>query len=208
MRKGFEFDAKSVDAHMLLAEILYKTGTYRCSKRRIFTDYDSFTGLASITKADETYHRMISLFPDSADMHYELALNHLEKGEYEESIKEFKLVLESDPNHIPTLSKIGEIYIGKDMLEEGIDNFKKVLDLDPRNSAIRETLVDVYLSIGQIDEALEQLLTLGNVYVEKEQFEPAIGVYRRVLCYMPVNLDVREKIVEVILYRVRQKSKT
>jgi tetratricopeptide (TPR) repeat protein len=194
--KVFEFDAKSVDAHLLLAEIYTKQGLTDAAKEEYLLTMNLYRELGEHAKADETYHRMISLFPDSADMHYELALNHLEKGEYDDSIKEFKLVLESDPNHIPTLSKIGEIYIEKDMLEEGIDNFKKVLDLDAKNSNIRETLVDVYLSIGQIDEAIEQLLTLGNVYVEKEQFDPAVGVYRRVLCYMPVNLDVREKIVE------------
>jgi len=206
--KVFEYDVKNVEAHLLLAEIYTKQGLTDAAKEEYLLAMNLYRERGEHGKADETYQRMIFLFPDSADMHYQLALNHFEKGEFDESIKEFKLVLESDPHHIPSLSNLGEIYIQKNMLEEGMDNFKKVLELDSKDSALREKLIDVYLSIGQIDPAMEQLMVLGKVYVEKERFHQALGVYRRILCYMPVNLEVREKMIEVYsLQGDREKSK-
>ncbi len=134
-------------------------------------------------------------------MHYELALNYFEKGEFDEGIKEFRLVLESDPQHIPTLSKLGEIYIQRDKLEEGIEHYKKVIELDPSNSEIRNKLVEVYLSIGQIDSAMKELLDLGDVHIKKGEFAGAISVYKRLLCYIPDSLEAREKMVEIYSFQ-------
>ena len=196
-QKVFEFDAKNVEAHKLLADIYVKQGLTDVAKEEYLMTMNLYREMGSHDKANETYQRMTTLFPDSADMHYELAMTYLEKGEFDESIKEFKLVLESDPQHVPTLSKLGEIYIEKSMLEEGIDHFKKVLASEPTETEIRKKLIDVYLSIDQIDQAMENLLELGDAYVEQRNFEKAIDVYRRILCYIPDSLEAREKVVTV-----------
>ena len=196
-QRVFEFDVKNVDAHLLLAEIYVKQGMTEAAKEEYLLTMNLYREMGQHDKANETYDRMTSLFPDSAEMHYELALNYLEKGEFDEGIKEFRLVLESDPKHIPTLSKLGEIYIEREKLEEGIDNYKKVIELDSGNVDVRNSLIEVYLSIGQIDGAMKELLGLGDVYTEKREFEQAINVYKRVLCYIPDSLEAREHMVKV-----------
>jgi tetratricopeptide (TPR) repeat protein len=131
---------------------------------------------------------------------------------YDEAENAFKKILDSSPNHAPTLNYLGYMLADRGVrLEESLDYLQRAVALDPYNGAYLDSLGWVYFKLDKLDLAEENLtkaikylrLTgvvydhLGDIYYEKGEREQAIRSWRKAIEQDDEDLEkdkVREKI--------------
>ncbi len=78
------------------------------------------------------------------------------KEDYEEAIRNFKALLEKEPDNIILLISLGNAYFDMGMDREAIEVYRKALEIYPDNVSVRTDLGTAYRRIGQPDKALEE----------------------------------------------------
>ena len=73
----------------------------------------------------------------------------------EGEVKLLKTALEKDPNDLPTLIELGNVYFDSDRHQEAIDVYSKALALDPQNPDVRTDMGIMCRKLGQFDKAIE-----------------------------------------------------
>ena len=61
--------------------------------------------------------------------------------EVEDAIKEYKMVIKTDPNHVSTHNNLGTAYAIKGKLYKAIVHCKKILEIDPEDTAAQNANV-------------------------------------------------------------------
>jgi tetratricopeptide (TPR) repeat protein len=131
---------------------------------------------------------------------------------YDEAENAFRKILDSSPDHAPTLNYLGYILADRGVrLEESLDYLQRAVALDPYNGAYLDSLGWVYFKLDKLDLAEENLtkaikylrLTgvvydhLGDIYYKKGKREEAIRSWRQAIEQDDEDLEkdeVREKI--------------
>ena len=140
------------------------------------------------------------------------------KEDHEESIRNFKALLEKEPNNLVVLVSIANAYFDMQMDIEAIHYYLKSLRIYPDNVTVRTDLGTAYRRIGQPDNALHQYheslkvdprhsTTRYNIGVvllwDKKDVEGAIQVWKQLLRIDPYfiladevrsNIRVLEKV--------------
>lgn len=84
---------------------------------------------------------------------YENGLNYLEAGYPEKAEEEFKLVLERDAKHVPTLVELGKLKLKKGDYEETLRLHNRAFMLDNRNLDAAFCLIEDYTAMGRYTKA-------------------------------------------------------
>lgn len=147
--------------------------------------------------------------------------------DYEEAIRNFKALLDKEPDNVILLISLGNAYfdIGRDM--EAIKVYKKALEIYPDNVAVRTDLGTAYRRIGQPDKALEEYkkslsidprhsisrYNMGVVLLwDKKKMEEAVTVWEELLRIDPYfvladELKENIKLLKDMLKETREKKK-
>ena len=88
---------------------------------------------------------------------YKIGQKYLEKGEFNDAIKECKETLKVYPKNKYIWYHLGIAYIEEERYEEAEDAFKTFLEIDESNSFIWSNLSDVYHKKGEYDKAIEAI---------------------------------------------------
>ncbi len=121
-------------------------------------------------------------------------------GRYDAAIEELRKVLETNPDYLWALWRIGSSYTSKSMFQEGIDALEKAAALSGRSPSILGTLAETYGLAGRADAARKLLHEMEAE--SRKQYVPAIafahayiglGDSERVLEYLHRAYELREQ---------------
>jgi TolB-like protein/DNA-binding winged helix-turn-helix (wHTH) protein/Tfp pilus assembly protein PilF len=110
-------------------------------------------------------------------------------GRYDEAIRELRKVLETDPDYLWALWRIGSCYASKSMFQEGIDALEKAATLSGRSASILGTLAETYGLAGRKDEARKLLNELAAL--SRQRYVPAIA-----FAHAYIGLGDSERVLE------------
>jgi|GEM_PF-3090089 len=126
-------------------------------------------------------------------------------GEIEKAIAQYSLALELNPNCIPALITLADIYEEKNQLNEAINYRERAVKLMPNNSNAPARLGKLLLAVGKTEKAIEyyqQAINLnpkqpagvyhelGDAFNGSKKLESAITAYQTALESNPVNPDI------------------
>lgn len=94
-------------------------------------------------------------------------------GRFDEAIEQLRKVLETDPDYLWALWRIGSSYTSKSMYQEGIDALEKAAKLSGRSPSILGTLAESYGLSGRREDARKLLAELDAQ--ARKQYVPAIA---------------------------------
>ena len=117
-----------------------------------------------------------------------VAEKYVAKGRVEAAIKEYRKLLNENPNDVSTLNRLGDLYARIDRIDEAVrlfsqiadrytdDGFfvkaiaiyKKIIKLDPTRLAVYERLAELYHKQGLIPEARTQYQVLVDYYLKHQ----------------------------------------
>jgi tetratricopeptide (TPR) repeat protein len=172
LRKSLTIE-DSLDAHMLLAEVLQDMG-----------DDDK------LDEAEEQLHQAQALSPDQSHLaiiENQLGDIKLDREEYEKALSHFQRALEIDPGYVNAWRNIGNANEMLGNKEEAIASFRRAIELEPNTISGYIELSGVYAKAHDLPKARAVLeegikanpdttqlhLLLAASYVEENDFERA-----------------------------------
>lgn len=150
------------------------------------------------------------------------AEKYVGKGKIDAAIREYRKVLEENPNDTNTLNRVGDLYARISRIDEAVKLFvqiadqysadgfyvkaiaifKKIIKLDPARLEIYERLADLYAKQGLKTEARTQFQVLADYYLKHQQAASAINIHLRMAELEPDNPSHYLKLAE--LYQGQQ----
>jgi pilus assembly protein FimV len=156
-------------------------------------------------------------------VHREQSLQSAEKllsrGKLDQALKEYLRVLEDHPKDIPTLNKVGDLYVRMNRSGESIPYFERIADfyskdgfflkaiaiykkinkIDPARLEVYDRLADLYHKQGLVQDARSQYQVLADHYQKNNRIGDAIGVYKKMAGIDPSDLRIQVRLAD--LYR-------
>ena len=143
----------------------------------------------------------------------------LSRGKLDQALKEYLRVLEDHPKDIPTLNKVGDLYVRMNRSGESIPYFERIADfyskdgfflkaiaiykkinkIDPARLEVYDRLADLYHKQGLVQDARSQYQVLADHYQKNNRIADAIGVYKKMAGIDPSDLRIQVRLAD--LYR-------
>lgn len=92
-------------------------------------------------------------------------------------------------------------YIKRNMLLTAIEEIYRAIAMAPTYLPLHLRLAEVFTRQERFEEAIAKYMAVAEVYHMRGDDRQAIGVYRRVLKMSPMNVDVRAKMIELLVNR-------
>lgn len=159
--------------------------------------------------ARDGYVRLSKSQPDNVDIRFNLAAVYERLGQFEESEREFKWIIEQIPDHALSLNYLGYMYADRGVkLEESLEMIKKAVSLDPQNGAYLDSYAWVLYRMGKYEEALIKMKEAlkydqddavlfdhqGDIYAALESHELARESWAKALELDPENEEIKAKL--------------
>ncbi|RMH21518.1 MAG: tetratricopeptide repeat protein [Acidobacteria bacterium] len=149
------------------------------------------------------------------------AEKYVARGKLEAAIREYRKVLNENPNDASTLNRVGDLYarigqfdeavklftqIAEQYTEDGffvkaIAIYKKIIKLDPTSLQVYEKLAELYAKQGLLTEARTQYQVLADYYQKHDNAASAITIYQRMTELEPENPSFHLKLAELYASR-------
>ena len=141
------------------------------------------------------------------------------RGKLSQAIREYRKLLQDNPDDTNTLNRVGDLYARQDKVDEAIELFeqiaasysrdgffvkaiaiyKKIIRLDPTQISVYEHLAELYHRQGLLSEARSQYQVLADYYLKHEDMPATIEVHRKMADLEPSNPSPRVKLAELYL---------
>jgi tetratricopeptide (TPR) repeat protein len=145
------------------------------------------------------------------------AEKYVARGKIEPAIREYRKLLEENPNDINTLNRVGDLYARIQRIDEAVDFFnqiaeqyaregffvkaiaiyKKIIKLDPTRLDVYESLAELYHRQGLVTEARTQYQVLADYYQKHENATSTIAIYQKMAQLEPNNPTYHVKLAEL-----------
>src|SRR6185295_9165967 len=139
------------------------------------------------------------------------------RGKIEPAIREYRKLLEENPNDINTLNRVGDLYARIQRIDEAVDFFnqiaeqyadegffvkaiaiyKKIIKLDPTRLDVYESLAELYHRQGLVTEARTQYQVLADYYQKHDNATSTIAMYQKMAEVEPNNPSYHVKLAEL-----------
>jgi tetratricopeptide (TPR) repeat protein len=126
-----------------------------------------------------------------ADQLFARALQSQRAGDIEAAVRDYKAVLDIDPNRADARSNLGAAYARLGRYDDAIEQYKLSLALDRGNAAARFNLAVAYYKSARNSEAAEEL----NRVLENQP-ENVTATFLLASCYL--NLGERKKVIALL----------
>ena len=143
----------------------------------------------------------------------------LARGKLDQALKEYLRVLEDNAKDIPTLNKVGDLYVRMNRPSESIPYFERIADfyskdgfflkaiaiykkinkIDPARLEVYDRLADLYHKQGLVQDARSQYQVLADHYQKNNRIPDAISVYKKMAAIDPADLRIQVRLAD--LYR-------
>jgi len=112
------------------------------------------------SKDPEKYHKILlklaEKYPKWKRIHFELALYHEKKGEYDEAIALLNKALELDPNYGYALNQIAYEHSYKNEYDKALEYFRKYASVSPGDANPFDSMGETYFRMGRLDDAIQK----------------------------------------------------
>src|SRR5215813_3201790 len=147
----------------------------------------------------------------SRDQLLQAAEKSLSKGKLEQALKDYLRVLDDNPKDIPTLNKVGDLYVRMNRPSDSIPFytriadfysrdgfflkaiaiFKKINKIDPAQLEVYDKLADLYHKQGLVQDARSQYQVLADHYQKNNKVPEAVAVYKKMAAIDPSDLRIQ-----------------
>ncbi len=154
---------------------------------------DSQTRSSQYAAALNGYTTIQAIRPGHQHSLYALGYVSHRLGMHAEAERHLKAAVANDPNHIPSLLALANLYLNEDRFESAHPLYEKVLELDAGNPGATTNLEILTLSERAMKpgEQLPALTELGHLYLAKDLPTGAKEIFEKILHIDPDNLEAK-----------------
>ncbi|HEY8409907.1 MAG TPA: tetratricopeptide repeat protein, partial [Pyrinomonadaceae bacterium] len=140
----------------------------------------------------------------------------LSQGKFNAAIKEYRQIVDNDPDDLTTLNMLGDLYVRSGKKEEAVSCFeriaehysaqefnlkaiamyKKIERLRARDPLIAYKLAELYANQGLVHDARAQYLVVADAYTRSGDNKKALEVLHKIADLDPNNTEIRLKLAD------------
>ena len=140
----------------------------------------------------------------------------LSQGKINPAIKEYRQIVDNDPDDLTTLNMLGDLYVRAGKKEEAIRCFeriaehygaqefhlkaiamyKKIERLRPRDPHVAYKLAELYATQGLVHDARAQYLVVADAYTRSGDNKRTLDVLHKIADLDPNNTEIRLKLAD------------
>lgn len=140
----------------------------------------------------------------------------LSQGKINPAIKEYRQIVDNDPDDLTTLNMLGDLYVragkkeeavscferiaehygGQDFHLKAIAMYKKIERLRPRDPKIAYKLAELYATQGLVHDARAQYLVVADAYTRSGDNKRTLDVLHKIADLDPNNTEIRLKLAD------------
>ncbi len=180
---------------------------------------EAYRKAGQFDEASRVYQQAVKWSPNNFDLRLAMAEGLLFEGRVQAAQNELDRILERNPDHVPTLIQMGEVFFHNEYwwVKAGAPRYwERALKLQPDNPQARQALAEWYLDQAEIDyswdrfeDAIENyqksleyqprdariLSSIANCFIHLDELEPAREYSNRAFERANDNLDVLNEIL-------------
>ncbi|MBU0518009.1 tetratricopeptide repeat protein [bacterium] len=98
---------------------------------------------------------MLERYPGEVEPHLYKANQHWQRGELQEAIAEFNIILKLNPNHALSYNSLGYLHAQMGDFENAIKYLKKYVFIAPDQANPHDSLGEIYIMVGRYQDAID-----------------------------------------------------
>jgi len=167
-----------------------------------------FANLGQLDIAVKNYKEAISIKPDYAKAHFNLAGSLYDLGQLKAAVESYKETLEIEPGYAEAYNNLGNVFQELKQANSAVQSYKKALEIKPDYVAAQYSLGNTFMELGQLDEAVksykaaiklkpdfvEAINNLGITFFKLHQLDDAMKSYEKALILDPDFADSHNNI--------------
>ncbi len=203
-QKIVELQPDNIEMREKIAEVYEREGHDSDAKREYIFLCEYYWGKKNIEKVE--YYSQKAIEAKSIEAHFFKGAALFIKKDFDEAKKEIDMLLKFKANHVEGLLLSAKINKEKGQIDQAITLLTKVIKLEEENIEAYEILGDTYLQKGLNKEAYTKYIVAVNIYSKKKEFEKAEGILNKILSKEPENIEILQKLAEVLETQNKKKQ--
>jgi tetratricopeptide (TPR) repeat protein len=200
-QKLIELDGDNVSAHEIMAEIHFKLNDHESSLHEFMTVLRLLRESGEEKRIQEIHQHLQEIFPERAEVHFQLAQAHKENENWEEAAEELEKVLREDPGHIAALNDLTELYTRLERPADALSIDRRIVEIEPSNLEVRERILEYCLESEDYRAALAEIYSMADILLEEGEWEVVESLYRLIMEYLPEEMEVRSRLCSLFASR-------
>ena len=167
-----------------------------------------YADLGQLDVAVTNYKEAITIKPDYAKAHFNLAGSLHDLGQLETAVKSYQKAIEIDASYTEAYNNLGNVYQELKQVDSAVQSYQKALEIKPDYVAAQYSLGNTFMELGQLEEAVksykaalklkpdfvEAINNLGIAFYKLQQMDDAIRSYERAITLDPDFADAHNNI--------------
>ena len=163
-----------------------------------------YAGLTQVDLAKENYKKAITLNPEYAKAHYNLAGLLHELDDFDASIKSYENALVIEPDHAEAHNNLGNVFKDTGQLDAAINSYEKAILINPDYIEAHYNLGSSLYDSGELEDAVRSYKkvaqlkpntssihnNLGNILRELGRLDEAVISYEKAIVIEPNFAEV------------------
>lgn len=166
-----------------------------------------YSNVKDFSSAEKNLKLAVSLKPEDAVTHYNLAVVLLKQEKNSDALAEFTKAEAAGKQDVQLLEKLGEAYMAMQNYERSLAVFREILAVNQRNVRILSRVGELMYKQGDLEGAIEAFkriteleplsenarvayINLGNALDEAQRFDEAIDAFKKSLMIDPKDSSV------------------
>ena len=167
-----------------------------------------YADLGQLDVAVTNYKEAITIKPDYAKAHFNLAGSLHDLGQLETAVQSYQKAIEIDASYAEAYNNLGNVYQELKQVDSAVQNYKRALEIKPDYVAAQYSLGNAFMELGQLNKAVksykaalklkpdfvEAINNLGITFFKLHQLDDAIRSYERAIALDPDFADAHNNI--------------
>ena len=167
-----------------------------------------YADLGQLDVAVTNYKEAITIKPDYAKAHFNLAGSLHDLGQLETAVQSYQKAIEIEPGYAEAYNNLGNVFQELKQANSAVQSYKKALEIKPDYVAAQYSLGNTFMELGQLEEAVksykaalklkpdfvEAINNLGIAFYKLQQMDDAIRSYERAITLDPDFADAHNNI--------------
>ena len=161
----------------------------------------------------EVYYKyMLTLTPNVASLHFNLAFELESKQRLDEAEKHYRQAIQLDPNDPASYHNLACTLESQGRLDEAVKYYQKALQIKPGNLSSHNNLAAILLTQGKLDEAVKRFyqvleikpdyapahFNLGNILAKEGKLDDAVSHYRQAIHSDPLYAPAKHNLAIIL----------
>ncbi len=202
-RKILEIQPDNISIREKIAEIYERERNETEAKREYVSLAEYYWKEKDIEKTDYFSRKAVEF--KSIEAHFYRGAALYKKKEYDEAKKELNILLKFKANHTEALLIMADVNKEFNKPDDAMKMYDKVAKARSDNPDAYTGMAELYLKKGMKKEAAAKYMLAANVFSNKQDYENAASIMKKVLEHSPEDIEVLSKLGDI--YSKQKKKK-